>query len=145
MAYVEALAYSAGYAVIPNHVDHFGVDLEIKDRAVRVDVQMKCTEKSEPRKDYVSFPLDRRTYDLLSDSDRITPAYLFVVEVPPDPSSWVLDHPEGVQLFKCGYYHEMTGLPPTPNKTSQVVRLQKANRLSVASLELIMKNARASR
>lgn len=43
VAYVEALAYTAGFAVQPMRVDRFGVDLEIRDRALRIDVQMKCT------------------------------------------------------------------------------------------------------
>jgi hypothetical protein len=145
VAYVEALAYAAGYAVIVNHVDHFGVDLEVKDRSVRIDVQMKCTERFDSRKQYVSFSLDKRTYDLLSDPARTVPAYLFLLEVPSNIQEWVHNHHEGIRLLKCAYYREMTGLPPTSNSTSQVVRLDKCDRLSVSSLEEIMQKARRGR
>jgi hypothetical protein len=68
LAYVEALAYTAGYAIEHVHVDVNGVDFEMRDRAFRVDVQMKCvTEDPEPGPQ-IAYDLDIRTYELLTDS-----------------------------------------------------------------------------
>src|SRR3954462_14370508 len=88
VAYVEALAYTAGYTVECIKVDVYGVDLELRDGAMRVDVQMKCT--AEPSSgERISFDLDAKTFNKLADPERILPAYLFLVEVPGATSEWV--------------------------------------------------------
>ncbi|NRQ32107.1 DUF4365 domain-containing protein [Nonomuraea sp. NN258] len=142
LAYVEALAYAAGYAVTIVHVDHFGVDLELRDRALRVDVQMKCTNESEAKSDHIAYPLDTRTYNLLSDPGRNVPAYLFVVEVPSLKTDWVSCSTDGLHLRRCGYYASMSALPPTSNKATRSVKVARANRLTVASLDQLMRQAR---
>ncbi|MEU5867056.1 DUF4365 domain-containing protein [Nonomuraea sp. NPDC047529] len=142
VAYVEALAYAAGYAVTIVYVDHFGVDLELRDRALRVDVQMKCTNEPETKSDHIAYSLDTRTYNLLSDPGRNVPAYLFVVEVPSSKADWVSCGTDGVHLRRCGYYTSMSTLKPTHNKSVKVAR---ANRLTVASLDQLMRKARGGR
>ncbi|WP_083973917.1 DUF4365 domain-containing protein [Herbidospora daliensis] len=143
VSYVQALAYAAGYAVTVSSVDHFGVDLEIKDRAFRVDVQMKCTAAaSKLERDHLMYDLDVRTYNLLTDPGRNVPAYLFVVEVPPNREEWMHCTSEGVHLRKCGYYANMSRLSPTPNGSSKSVRLERVNRLTVDSLDRLMKESR---
>jgi hypothetical protein len=142
VSYVQALAYAAGYAVSIDHVDHFGVDLEIKDRAMRVDVQMKCTNEPVVGGDYLSYDLDVRTYNLLSDPGRNVPAYLFVVEVPELRDDWISPIEDGLHLRKCGYYTSMSVLSPTGNASTRAVRLSRANKLTVKSLDRLMKEAR---
>lgn len=142
VAYVEALAYAAGYAVTIVHVDHFGVDLELRDRALRVDVQMKCTNEPETKSDHIAYSLDTRTYNLLSDPGRNVPAYLFVVEVPSSKADWVSCGTDGVHLRRCGYYTSMSTLKPTHNKAAKSVKVARANRLTVASLDQLMRKAR---
>ncbi|MEU1735312.1 DUF4365 domain-containing protein [Streptosporangium sp. NPDC020145] len=146
IAYVQALASAAGYAVEVSRVDQFGVDLEIRDRAMRIDVQMKCTEKLKSLDDdNFTFDLDVRTYNLLCGPDRILPGYLFVVEVPKDISRWITPTSEGILLRKFGYYADMTLLAPTKNKASKAVHFPKENRLTVESVEQIMLEARGGR
>ncbi|MFF5111519.1 DUF4365 domain-containing protein [Streptosporangium sp. NPDC000509] len=142
VAYVEALSYAAGYAVTVVHVDHFGVDLEIRDRALRVDVQMKCMNESDVKGDHISYDLDTRTYNLLSDPGRNVPAYLFVVEVPEAKNDWVLSDSEGIHLRRCGYYAKMSALEPTANKATKAVRVARENRLTIKSLDRLMREAR---
>ncbi|MEU5867106.1 DUF4365 domain-containing protein [Nonomuraea sp. NPDC047529] len=142
VAYVEALAYAAGYAVTIVHVDHFGVDLELRDRALRVDVQMKCTNEPEMKSDHIAYSLDTRTYNLLSDPGRNVPAYLFVVEVPSSKADWVSCSIDGLHLRRCGYYASMSALKPTSNKAAKSVKVARTNRLTVASLDQLMRKAR---
>ncbi|MEV6984466.1 DUF4365 domain-containing protein [Sphaerisporangium sp. NPDC051017] len=142
VSYVQALAYTAGYAVLVDHVDHFGVDLEIKDRAMRIDVQMKCTNEGPIDGDYLSYDLDVRTYNLLTDPGRNVPAYLFVVEVPELRENWVSSLDDGLYLRRCGYYASMSALQPTLNQATKSVRLARTNRLTVESLDRLMKEAR---
>nr|WP_246497698.1 DUF4365 domain-containing protein [Sphaerisporangium rubeum] len=142
VSYVQALAYAAGYTVMIDTVDHLGVDLEIKDRAMRVDVQMKCTEESAAAEDYLSYNLDVRTYNLLSDPGRNVPAYLFVVEVPELRENWISALEDGIHLRKCGYFANMSLLPPTGNRVTKSVRLSRTNKLTVESLDRLMKEAR---
>lgn len=141
-AYVEALAYTAGYAVQFIDVDTYGVDLEIRDGVFRVDVQMKCTADDTPQDSLIPFDLDVKTYRKLSDPDRILPAYLFLVVVPSDVTQWVACFAEGISLFKCGYYLSMSGLGPTRNRKTQRVWLSRDNRLTVESLDKLMKESK---
>ncbi|WP_432928417.1 DUF4365 domain-containing protein [Microbispora sp. CA-135349] len=146
VAYVQALASAAGYAVEISRVDQFGIDLEIRDRAMRIDVQMKCTERLKSLDDQsFTFDLDARTYNLLCGPDRILPGYLFVVEVPSDINEWVTSTSEGILLRRLGYYANMTLLEPTNNHASKAVHIPKVNRLTVESVEQIMQEARGGR
>ena len=142
LAHVEALAYTAGYAVEHVHVDVYGVDFEMRDRAFRVDVQMKCVLEDLRPDEHISYDLDVRTYDLLTDPDRNVPAFLFVVEVPRDIDGWVRCTSEGIKLFKCGYYADMSALGETSNRSTQRVRISRDNRLTVESLDKLMREAR---
>ena len=145
IAYVQALAYTAGYSVQVIQVDAFGVDLELRDRAMRIDVQMKCMTEDANPKPRISYDLDARTYNLLCDPGRIVPAYLFVVEIPADQNGWIDCTPAGIHLYKCGYYADMSVLQETENKTSRVVHVERANRLTVDSLDRLMKESRSGR
>lgn len=124
------------------HVDHFGVDLEIRDRAFRVDVQMKCMEASVEDNEYISYDLDVRTYNLLADPQRNVPAYLFVVEVPKDQNEWTKCLHEGIHLRKCGYFAKISNMDITRNKATKTVHLPRINRLTVRSLDRLMKESR---
>jgi Domain of unknown function (DUF4365) len=141
VAYVQALAYTAGYTVECIHVDVYGVDLELRDRAMRVDVQMKCTAVPSCG-DSIPFDLDSKTYNDLSDPGRIVPAYLFLVEVPEYVSGWIDCTPEGLHIYKCGYYHSMAAEKPTSNSTKKRLHIDRGNRLTVESLDRLMTEAR---
>lgn len=145
IAYVQALAYTAGYSVQVIQVDAFGVDLELRDRAMRVDVQMKCMAEDTTPKPRISYDLDVRTYNLLCDPDRIVPAYLFIVEVPGDQSAWIDCTASGLHLYRCGYYADMSVLGKTSNKATHVVHVERTNRLTVDSLDRLMKESRSGR
>lgn len=142
LAHVEALAYTAGYAVEHVHVDVYGVDFEMRDRAFRVDVQMKCILETPRPGESISYDLDVRTYDLLTDPYRNVPAFLFVVEVPRNVDNWIKCTSEGIRLFKCGYYADMSTLGETDNRRTQRVRISRDNRLTVESLDKLMREAR---
>jgi hypothetical protein len=141
VAYVEALAYTAGYTVECIHVDVYGVDFELRDGAMRVDVQMKCTAKRS-RGETIPFDLDSKTFNKLVDPDRIVPAYLFLVEVPKEISQWIKCTSQSMQLHKCGYYYSMANHELTGNAAKIRLHIARANRLTVESLDRLMKEAR---
>jgi hypothetical protein len=141
IAYVEALAYTAGYAVECIRVDVYGVDLELRDRAMRIDVQMKCTAVASSG-ETIPFDLDSRAYNLLSDPDRNVPAYLFLIEVPVNSSDWINCAQDGLHLYKCGYYHSMADEELTDNTTTKRLHINRSQRLTVESLDRLMKEAR---
>lgn len=142
VAYVQALAYTAGYTVECIHVDVWGVDLELRDRAMRVDVQMKCTAIPSAG-ERIPFDLDSKTFNELADPERTVPAYLFLVEVPQEIPDWINCTPEGMYLYKCGYYHSMADEMITSNATKKRLQISRSNRLTVESLDRLMKEARA--
>jgi Domain of unknown function (DUF4365) len=141
LAYVEALAYTAGYAVEHAKVDVYGVDFEMRDGAFRVDVQMKCVTADPHPGPNVAFDLDVRTYGKLTDPRRNVPAYLFLLEVDPDIDRWVDCRSEGIRLFKSGYYADMSILGETSNSSTQRVQLSRGNRLTVESLDKLMRES----
>jgi Domain of unknown function (DUF4365) len=141
VAYVEALAYTAGYTVECIHVDVYGVDLELRDGAMRVDVQMKCTEHTSVG-ETIPFDLDSKTVNKLADPGRNVPAYLFLVEVPKEISEWVNCTKEGLHLYKWGYYHFMGNEDLTDNAATKRLQIARSNRLTVESLDRLMKEAR---
>jgi hypothetical protein len=142
LAYVEALAYAAGYAVDHARVDMFGVDFEMRDKAFRVDVQMKCVAEDPAPGPVISYDLDVRTYDLLTDPRRNVPAYLFLLEVPREVERWVSHGDDWISIFKCGYYADMSVLEPTTNASTQRVHISRGNRLTVESLDKLMRESK---
>jgi Domain of unknown function (DUF4365) len=143
IAYIEALAYTAGYAVEHVKVDVYGVDLEIRDGAFRIDVQMKCAaQDASPGAPTIPFDLDVKTYRKLTDPYRNVPAYLFIVEVPVDVGQWVACFAGGISLLKCGYYKPMSDLGRTSNRRTQRIWLTRDNRLTVESLDRLMKESK---
>src|SRR4051794_29699941 len=87
VAYVHALTAMAGLAIEVRKVDYFGVDFEILDGAIRMDVQMKGMNAANPSR-RISYDLGVLSYNELADPDRTSPGYLFVLEMPPNWDDW---------------------------------------------------------
>jgi hypothetical protein len=144
LAYVHAIAATAGYAFEYRRVDYFGVDAEILWGSFRIDVQMKCTDVGDQTKD-LAYPLDARTFNLLTEPDRTVPSFLIVVEVPPVQMDWLALGRSRLSLLHCGYYREMRGLAQITPGTTKTVHLKRKHRLSVPALHHIMSESRAGR
>lgn len=141
VAYVQALASLAGIAVEIRRVDYFGVDLELVDGAIRIDVQMKGM-KERARSRSISYDLSVHSYNQLADPGRTVPGYLFVVEMPAEWHEWACLTDSELILRKCGYYAKISGREPSRNSSTQVVHIDRSNRVTPEFLVSALREAR---
>ncbi len=140
-AYVMAVAASAGLAVQPIQDDVDGVDVELRDGGITVDVQLKATAVPTIGPGVLKFDLDVKTYDKLR-VDRNSPGYLVVAIVPPDRDKWI-DHGQGfMRLLKSAFWLEITGMEPSDNCSTIRLDIPLDNRVTEDALRRIMADAR---
>lgn len=94
LAYLTAVAAKAGCQVLETKVDRNGIDATIRPISgaiVQIDVQMKSVSQDIRISggEFLSFQLDRATYDKLRRQDNIAPQLLVVFEMPRDASNWL--------------------------------------------------------
>lgn len=140
-AYLQALASLAGIAVETRDNDYFGVDLELVDGAIRIDAQMKGMKERDPTST-ISYDLPVHSYNYLADSDRTVPGYLFIVEMPDEWHEWACQTQSELILRKCGYYTKISGKDWSDNGTTQVVHVDRSNRLTPEFLVSALRDAR---
>ncbi|MER5393202.1 DUF4365 domain-containing protein [Saccharopolyspora sp. NPDC002686] len=141
VAYIQALASLAGVAVEVRKVDYFGVDLELVDGPFRVDVQMKGMKQRDPDK-IISYDLPVHSYNQLADPERTVPGYLFVVEMPAKWEDWARQTDSELVLRKSGYYAKISGLKQSGNSSSQVVHVNRSNRVTPEFLVTALRKSR---
>lgn len=140
-AFVMAVAASAGFAVQPIQDDVDGVDVELRDGGITVDVQLKATAVPTIGRGVLKFDLDVKTYDKLR-TDRNSPGYLVVAIVPADRQKWI-DHGEGLtSLFKFAFWLEITGMTAVTNNATIRLDIPLTNRVTEDALRRIMADAR---
>ena len=147
IAYVHAVAASAGYACQPTIADDDSVDVTIAAqgrvhqqsvlRSPKLEVQLKASSQNVLRKDGVAFPLPVKNYEDLR-SETMVPRLLVVFLLPDDPKEWLKQTEEQMITKRCAYWCSLLGSPDTKNKSSVTVHLPRAQRLTVASLRRIM-------
>jgi hypothetical protein len=144
-AYVQAVAACAGFAWSTPSVDDDSVDMVLHQtggagtiRSPRVELQLKCTAAQTPVDDTFSYSIKLKNYDDLRDTNLLVPRILVVVLVPDDPDQWIGHSEAELALRRCGYWVSLRGLPPSENETGQGVRIPRAQKFTVESLQAIM-------
>lgn len=152
IAYLHAVASRAGCSVEEIRKDRDSIDLKICARGLLAEdsvltspelaVQLKATARAAFDGDEIAFPLPKKNYnDLVAPS--LVPRILVLFVMPEDEAEWLTLTPESLTLRRCAYWLSLRGRPPTPNETSQTVRLSRARSLTHDSLrELLRKVAR---
>ncbi len=142
LAYVRAVAATAGFAVARPETDDDSVDLTILaklPKRPRIDLQVKCTAaRGWLERDHIPFDLDPKNYGELREEDVAAPRVLVVVTVPSDCGSWLAPAEEETLLRYCGYWVSLRGLEERGNVSSVRVRVPRANILSPGALSDMM-------
>lgn len=91
-----------------------------------------------PRNGAFSYDLDIATYEVLRQTDHVLRRILVVIGLPPEGDSVRL-LPEGTLLAGKGAWVSLEGRPPSPNQSTQTVRLPEANTLDYGGLERMLR------
>jgi hypothetical protein len=140
IAYVHAIASSAGYALDYVRVDHDGIDVNIKSREGRrpqVEIQLKSTFRDILRATELKYPLDVATYNRLR-TDCIVPRILLVVLVPKKSEDWLEHIEERLTMFQCGYWVSLAGSSETTNEDNITILVPRTQQFTVSALQQIM-------
>lgn len=143
LAYIAAVAASAGYECVESNVDLDSVDGMLKSATgarPRIEFQAKGSTRSLLRVDHVAYPLSRKNYDDLR-IETIAPRLLFVVLLPEDEAAWLSHSENELALRHCGYWLSLRGMPPVGNEQSVTVHLPRAQQLTVDQLKGLMAEA----
>jgi hypothetical protein len=135
--WLEAVAAGCGLAHgRPERLDLDKADVQLTLLAAvgrtyhpKVDVQVKTEVNLRAGEDgMLSYDLDIKTYDVLRRTDHVVRRILAVIGLEPDePRVRLTD--EGTLLLGRGAWVSLEGMSPSPNRTSQVVKLPVANTL----------------
>ena len=124
-AFIAMVAARAGCQVLSLPVDRNGVDLWISPIAgslsARIMIQLKATVRLARIDDgrALSFPLDRRTYDLLR-RPATCPALLVVLDLPSESDAWLEVSSEAAIMRRTAYWVDMRGAPEVGTKSVAV-------------------------
>ena len=153
-AWLHIVAVRAGfiYQRTGRPMDNAGIDAEVttldhpllagvRRTKLTVNVQIKATAtlpSAQPRG--LPFPLRLADYDRLRatrapDDD---PILLVAVFFPDDPTTWVVEQPDGLSLRGQAYWLSLRGAPPSANASYQTVYLPPDQPLSVDGLRQLM-------
>lgn len=147
LAYVRAVAASAGYQITRPEVDDDSVDGVVMARTgnrARLEFQAKATSRDVLRPDGLHFPLPIKNYDDLS-ADTMVPRILIVLLMPKDNNDWLNQTEEELCLRHCGYWLSLANMPPSSNTSSVTVHIPMANIFDQAQLDDLMAKADTGR
>jgi len=147
-AYIYAVASTAGHSfqLTSRQLDREGIDVMIAGGTEggglveypRLDLQIKCTSVDVLGDDFITYPLEIKSYNDLRREHLLVPRILVVVLVPDDIEQWL--HQSSVELCMrhCAYWVSLRGEPATENKKTVTVYLPCENVFAVNSLKRLM-------
>jgi Domain of unknown function (DUF4365) len=149
IAFVRAVAATAGYNVYRQEIDDDSIDIGIAARgpigsvrSPKLDVQLKCTAAGIVADEHLSHQIPMKNYDDLRFSDYQVPRVLVVVSVPADVNQWLAQTDAQLVLCHCGYWISLRGKPEAthiPQENPRVtVHLPRSQPFTVAQLDAIM-------
>jgi hypothetical protein len=146
-AYVRAIAARCGFRCAIPEPDRAGDDLWIDacgplpsggKTGAFLFFQLKSTSKKvKPNEDF-TLRLDRRTYDILRDTNRASTILLVVFLLPSATTRWLTSDHDSLVTRHCAYWLNLKGAEPIKGQ-SRTVKLSRKNVFSVAALNELMR------
>lgn len=151
LAYLQAVAAKAAFAVDIPHIDHDSIDAVVSakgllatdslKRSPRIEIQLKATVNAqENRSQQFPFSLPLKNYDELR-ADTVLPRLLVLLVLPKKDTEWLRHEPEMLILQRCAYYMSLKGLPHSANMGHETVYIPARNMLTPDSLHALMVKA----
>jgi hypothetical protein len=146
LAYVRAVAATAGFAASKPEIDYDGIDLTVAQQggdgsvlSPKLDVQVKSEVSGQPNQFPWSYKLKVGNYNKLRGTRYASPRILIVVAMPSDVDDWLKLTPKQLSLRHCAYWLSLQGAPDTTSTTTVTVKLQGTRQFSPEQLRAIMK------
>lgn len=150
IAYVRAVAATAGYATYKSEVDDDSIDLVLAARggngtfrSPRLEMQLKCTSRDVLDDNEIKYPLKVKNYDDLRPDNVLVPRILVVVIVPDSLDGWLVHSEESLDMHHCGYWMSLRGYGETENTGTRTVALPRDQQFTVVQVRQIMSRIEA--
>jgi Domain of unknown function (DUF4365) len=146
LAYVRAVAASAGFAASKPEVDYDGIDLTIAQLggdgdvvAPKIDLQVKSQVSGTPSTWPWPYKLKVANHERLRGTHYASPRILVVVAMPANVQDWLGLTDKQLSLRHCAYWISVYGEPATTSTSTVTVKLSRNQRFSPDQLRAIMK------
>jgi len=145
-ALIHAVATAAGFKLGNFEVDDESVDTTVAAsggggtlKSPRLDVQLKCTESDVLKEDGIHFPLKRKNYDDLRDTELMVPKILVVMIVPPNPDDWlVCNSGSHYALSRYAWWVSIRGADEKAGVEKPTIVLPRSNEFTAVALQQLM-------
>jgi hypothetical protein len=148
LAYVQAVAGSAGVNLAAQRTHDYGIDgsfrsvVNIRSRRVEsgfaVDFQMKATTVWEFDGSDVLYDLESKTFNDLAERDaKAASCILILLCLPKSQAHWVQSTEDQLVLKHCCYWTTIIDAP-TPNLSKKRIRIPRTNTLTSRSINAIL-------
>lgn len=147
LAYVHAVASTAGFALVHYAVDDDSIDVGITAkglignvRSPQLNLQLKCTATDSGSGNAIHLPIKRKNYEDLRHTDYHVQRLLVVVRVPKLDTDWITHSQKQMTLKHCAFWRSLHGEPPLVNDQQTVtVSVPRHNVFNVAGLREIVR------
>ena len=129
MAYIRAVAASAGYQISKPEPDTDSVDgvlMASFGRKPQLNFQAKATTQDFRIGSELHFPLSIKNYNDLR-ADTLIPRILIVLLMPREQAQWMNQTDEELCLRRCAYWVCLADRPDTTNTSSVTVEVPTSN------------------
>lgn len=147
LAYIRAVAASAGYQMVRPEIDIDSVDGILMSNfgsRPKIEFQAKATARDIVRDGNVRFSLPIKNYNDLRIPTKV-PRILIVVLMPQDPDQWVNQTEDELCLRHCGYWVSLEGRSTVTNTSSVSIDLPTTNIFNKEHLHDLMTKADTGR
>ena len=151
-AFILAVAHRAGLNCAFQAFD-YGLDGSFRDvktvgsRRVEsgfsIDFQAKASENCTLDDDFVTYSLESKSHKDLVDGTVGAPRILIVLALPADKTKWLEVSAESLVLRRSAFWMSLRGEAPTSNKTTQVVKIPRAQVFDVQAVTGMFGRVRA--
>jgi putative lipase involved disintegration of autophagic bodies len=136
IAYVRAVIFRASFNLSRLVIDDHGIDGTIKSytRGInRVDFQLKASYNYRLTDDHIAYDLDVHNYNVLAEAEGI-PAVLILFAMPSDPTLWLDQSEQELQLRHCAYWLSLEDEQTSDNVRTKTVHIPRTNLFNVEGL-----------
>ncbi|WP_331756378.1 DUF4365 domain-containing protein [Streptomyces sp. NBC_01568] len=148
VSFTRMIAYAAGCSIKPHETDYEGVDITVVSSTEyrgyygpQFELQLKCTyQESLLKEDHMAWQMKKKPFEKLTREKRYIPAYLGVLLIPREQTSWLRTDEDGLFTRSRMFWESADNLRQTePVADRHTVHLPRRNLFTGDQLLKIMK------
>jgi hypothetical protein len=145
LAYLSAIAASAGYTTYKPNPDRDSIDVGVNaGGAMRpnIHVQLKATINLRKSGEYFKYSISRKNYDDLR-AETQTPRIMVILALPKKETSWLNVSLQRLIMRRCAFWVSIRGEPELPAEQQSItIAIPMSNTFDVEELKKLMKMSR---